>query len=252
MNGFPVFIKECPPGAYEMTVDITPQMTDKNGKMRIGELARQMQTITEAHFDRDAGIKNEELQKLGISWVISWSDIQLIRLPKAGEKVLLRIWPGKNKAIMYTRKYAMYTLEGEPLMATASLFLLMDQHTRTAAAQPEQMKDLTPVILEGEPKPPKMKQVMPATYAGQKQRVVQPEEIDYNGHLNNSHYLDWTEELKDTVFKQKAETKEIWIQYSKELKEGEEVTLNYLLEDQTMYLSGIHDGTEAFQVVLRT
>ena len=39
----------------------------------------------------------------GLSWVISWTDIELVRLPTKGEKVILRIWPGKNKVNLYSR-----------------------------------------------------------------------------------------------------------------------------------------------------
>ena len=84
-----------------------------------------------------------------MSWVISWTNIELERLPTKGEKVILRIWPGKNKVNLYSRIYAMYTEAGEPLMATSSLFLLMDQNTRTVAAQPEEMKIMNPSLLPG-------------------------------------------------------------------------------------------------------
>ena len=43
-------------------------------------------------------------------------------------------------------------------MATSSLFLLMDQNTRTVAAQPEEMKIMNPVIIAGEPNLPKLQQ----------------------------------------------------------------------------------------------
>ena len=138
--GVPLFTTECPQGVYQIAFEITEDMINETGRMSIGALARQMQHITESHFNQEAGLTGEALLAKGLSWVISWTNIELLRLPEKGEQVILGIWPGKNKVNLYSRIYAMYTADGEPLMATSSLFLLMDQNTRTVAAQPEEMK----------------------------------------------------------------------------------------------------------------
>lgn len=246
----PKFTDTCVDGVYEITFEVTPQMADENGRMRIGDLTRQMQRATEGHFDRYAGLTGEELRQLGITWVIAWSDIQSIRLPNIGEHIILRTWAGKNRAALYTRKYAMYGGDGEPLMTTASLFLLMDQTTRSMAQQPKQMKDISPVLVEGEPKPPKMKQKMPAEFTQNRIRTVKPEEIDFNGHLNNAHYLDWAEELLEDDLRRSQEPKHIWIEYARELQKGASVSLSYTWEDQTMYLVGEHEDQTVFSMIL--
>ena len=129
--GVPAFTAEHTKGVCQITFEISDEMINADGRMGIGSLARQMQKITEIHFDQEAGLTGEELLAKGLSWVISWTDIELVRMPNKGEKVILRIWPGKNKVNLYSRVYAMYTEAGEPLMATSSLFLLMDQVTRS-------------------------------------------------------------------------------------------------------------------------
>ena len=198
--GVPAFTAEHTKGVCQITFEISDEMINADGRMGIGSLARQMQKITEIHFDQEAGLTGEELLAKGLSWVISWTDIELVRMPNKGEKVILRIWPGKNKVNLYSRVYAMYTEAGEPLMATSSLFLLMDQVTRRVAVQPEEMKIINPVIISGEPNLPKLQQKFPKVYRNQLLRTVSTEEIDYNGHLNNSRYLDWTEALLDEEF----------------------------------------------------
>ena len=120
--GVPAFTAEHTKGVCQITFEISDEMINADGRMGIGSLARQMQKITEIHFDQEAGLTGEELLAKGLSWVISWTDIELVRMPNKGEKVILRIWPGKNKVNLYSRVYAMYTEAGEPLMATSSLF----------------------------------------------------------------------------------------------------------------------------------
>ena len=246
--GVPAFTAEHTKGVCQITFEISDEMINADGRMGIGSLARQMQKITEIHFDQEAGLTGEELLAKGLSWVISWTDIELVRMPNKGEKVILRIWPGKNKVNLYSRVYAMYTEAGEPLMATSSLFLLMDQVTRRVAVQPEEMKIINPVIISGEPNLPKLQQKFPKVYRNQLLRTVSTEEIDNNGHLNNSRYLDWTEALLDEEFYAEHTPKKIWVQYAKELQEGEKAKIQYVWEEDVMYLRGVHNGEESFLV----
>lgn len=244
----PEFKSECPKGVCQITFKITEEMVNANGRMSIGALARQMQQITEMHFDLEAGLTGEELLAKGLGWVISWTNIELMRLPEKGENVILRIWSGKNKVNLYSRIYAMYTEVGEALMATSSLFLLMDQTTRTVAVQPEEMKIMNSVTIAGEPNLPKLQQKFPGEYRNQNIRTVSADEIDYNGHLNNSRYLDWAEDLLDEAFYASHTPKTVWVKYAKELREGESATLQYTWEEDVMYLRGVHNGEESFLV----
>lgn len=243
---FPEYTDKCPEGAYQFETEVLKEQTDSFGRMRIGDLARQMQMLTEMHFDRNAGLSIDELIAQGKSWIITWTDIRINRLPKAGEKILMRIWPGKNKSVMYSRKYAFYTLGGDPLMVTTSLFLLMNRKTRGVAEPPEQMKNMRSIEIAGEPAYPRMRIPFPDEYHNSIIRKVSAGEIDHNGHLNNSHYLDWAEDLLDDSYQEKHEPKEIWVQYTKELREGQQVLLKFTWEKDTMYLRGSDGEKESF------
>jgi acyl-ACP thioesterase len=72
-------------------------------------------------------------------------------------------------------------------------------------------------------------------------RTVAHEEIDLNGHLNNTHYLDWA----DGLMGEKTPTS-LWVQYVKELMEGQEVTLRYELGEDGLYVRGSSVAAESF------
>ena len=245
---FPIYTEKCPDNVLEMIIQVKPEQTDRRGRMRLGDLARQMQILTEEHFDRFSGLTIDQLNEKDLSWIIAWSELQIERLPAAGEQIRMRVWAGKKKAVLHTRKYAFYTMDGHPLITTSSLFILMDRNTRQAAADPEQLKSAAVVQLQDEPKAPKMSIQFPDAYANRKERIVSPEEIDYNGHLNNSHYLDWTEELPEDSYLETHVPKMVWIEYSKELKEGQKAEMSYEIRNDLMYVRGLHDGSPSFRV----
>ena len=66
--GVPVFTAEHTKGVCQIMFEISDEMTNSDGRMSIGSLARQMQRITEIHFDQEAGLTGEELLAKGMSW----------------------------------------------------------------------------------------------------------------------------------------------------------------------------------------
>lgn len=247
---FPQFTEECPNGMYEMTMEVGWDQVDSHGRMRIGDLARQMQILTERHYDRYSGSTMQALTDSGLSWIIAWSELQICRLPALGEQIRMRVWGAKKKAVMHVRKYAFYTMDGEPLVTTASLFVLMDQKTRQMAADPAGMEQ-TPVIrIPDEPNAPKMSMQFPDAYAQSLERTVAPEEIDYNGHMNNSHYLDWAECLPDEGYLGTHIPRRVWIEYTKELREEQKALLHYDIGSDILYVQGSCEGEPSFRIRL--
>lgn len=243
----PRYTIECPQGVYEKQIVITADMTDASGLMRPGDLAREMEKITASHLET-CGIGWEEQQRMGKSWVIAWTSIEITRLPSEQMRVILRVWPGKNKTMMYTRRYAFYTADGALLACAASLFVLMDQETRKAAAPAEPLCAVPVVVLEGEPKLPKLQIDFPERLEGCCERIVAKEEIDQNGHLNNARYLDWAEDLlRESGLRMQAPER-IWVRYNRELTEGQRVTLEYEAKDGAFYLQGSAEGMVSFQI----
>jgi acyl-ACP thioesterase len=215
-------------------------MTGLSGQVRPGDLAREMEKITEEHLGI-LGLDRNSLKAEGKIWVIAWTQIHISRLPELGEQVILRIWPGKMKAMMQVRKYAFYTADGDPLACAASIFVMMDANTRGFAAPSEILKYLPVVELPGEPELPPMRMNFPAELEKTLSRTVAAEEIDLNGHLNNTYYLDWA----DGLMGEKTPTS-LWVQYVKELMEGQEVTLRYELGEDGLYVRGSSVAAESF------
>lgn len=247
---FPEYLVPCPEGVMERTFQVTKDQTDACGRMRRSDLARQMEKITEAHLF-SCGLDAKSLKEEGKAWVIAWTSIWIAELPKEGENVILRVWTGKQKAVMYTRKYGFYSETGKPLVSAASLFLLMDLNTRSVAAPSEKMKMIPNITIPGEASLPAMREALPETFEKQVIRSVQATEIDKNGHMNNTCYLDWAEDLREAEGYGAGMPTHIWVQYSKELQEGETAGLRYTIQEDAFALQGVSDAGEAFSVFMK-
>lgn len=249
MTGIADYTKTCPEGVYEAEFKVTKEMTAGNEQMQPGDFARELEKITEAHL-RSFGMNRESLLEEKKIWVISWNDIRISRLPKVGETVILRVWAGKKRAGMFSRFYGCYSAQGEALAGASSFFTLIDAETRTIAAPTEKIEQIPVVSLANEGKLPKMIQVFPENFAQQTERVVAPDEIDKNGHLNNTHYIDWAEDVvKDACGEERMPTS-VWIRYEKELLVNEAVTLKYTMEKDKLYLQGFRGEELSFSVIL--
>ena len=244
----PAYTDACPDGVFELIATVNEDQTDQNGTMRPADLIRQIQVMVENHLDRYSGTTVKALQEAGLSWIIVWNELTIQRLPKTGEQIRMRVWAGKKQMVMHTRKCAVYAMDGEPLVSMAALFILMDQKTRKMADDPPELEQQKIVKIPGEPKPPKMMMAFPDAFSDEIERTVQPDEIDKYGHMNNAHYLDWMDALRENTSLKGRDPQKIWIEYTKEMLEGYRVLLQYTVSDNTLYLMGSSRGEQRFLI----
>ncbi len=215
----------------------------------LGDIARLFQRITENAMDK-LGTGYYQLKEKELIWVICFSDIRIKRMPAEGETIEIYSWPGKDRFGMYSRKYAMYTGDGESLITCASLFSIVDQNTRKMIASGDAGFSFPVVEFADEPPLPKMNEKGGVTSQVQ-QHAVSVHEIDKNDHVNNSFYLDWAENLLgDCADKQLAAIKRVWISYAREIRMGETVVFQYGSEKDTLFVKGKVGDDNCFKVLL--
>lgn len=247
MIQIPEYTKTYPEGVYEKTFTVTEEITGGKATLSAGDFSRLMQGITEDHLET-YGMTHQSLMDESRIWVISWTLLKIRRLPAVGEQVLLRIWPGKNKAGMHTRKYALYTAAGEPLAGAGSFFSLMDAAERKIALPTKEMQAIPVVKCENEPDLPRLMIPFPQELPDSIQRIVAADEIDNNGHLNNSFYIDWAVELAAAVYNMRQSPESVWVRFSRELLEGETVILKSICAGDAVYIQGCVGSAESFSV----
>lgn len=233
-------------GVYKKDYEIRAEHVDAAGKVTAGTLARFMQNMTEDHM-RAYGITFESLLAKDLIWVIVCSQIEFLRLPKEGEIVEQYSWAGGEKFGMHSRRYAFFTKEGEELLHAASLFLLVNKDSRALSKPIEETVSLPIVVIEGEPKLPKMMQKYPLLSFAQKRQAAHTE-IDHNNHVNNACYIDWLYEIITPEYLRSTDIKGMWIQYEKEVVLGDEIELKFVNAGDSVFVRGSVAGADCFKI----
>lgn len=226
-------------GVYKDTMLIARQYA-------LGDIARILQSVTEKAMD-ELGIGYYFLKAKNLIWVICFLDISIKRMSEEGEVMEIYSWPGKNRFGMYSRRYAMFSAEGECLITSTSLFSTVDKNTRKLISSAEVSIQFPVIEFTGEPALPDMKKKEIRTPFKQ-QHAVSIHEIDRNDHVNNSFYLDWSENLMgDSADIMAEKIKRVWINYAREIRMGETVVFQYGWDNDALFVKGMVGEDNCFK-----
>lgn len=222
---------------YIKPLTITAADCDMFGRLRPATMLRLIQG---AGFEQAElfGLGNDRIWGQGLLWVIGRTVAEIRRLPGSDEQLELLTWPGKSRKIFLPRSYELRTPDGETLVQTKSIFLLLnaaDRHTVTPASIGLEIPECHGMNELEDPAP---RIHFPNALDGQRKRSPQYSELDLNGHLNNTHYLSWCEDLLSVDYHRDHYPRSFWIEYRKEVRPENEVQMNYTLQDNTLFVDG--------------
>ncbi|MEE8807449.1 MAG: acyl-ACP thioesterase domain-containing protein [Lactimicrobium sp.] len=160
--------------------------------MRLSRLYEYLQEISILDTEQ-LGAGEKVTRDHGILWVVVQQRVQIARLPKYGEHVLLSSWPGTCVHVLFPRYYEMKDDHGNVLVKGSALWALMDAETRKVVF-PERRHIVVPAE-ERQSQAPLPVQLK-AEETGKKQSFTVPFSwCDMNGHMNNARYLDLGDDL---------------------------------------------------------
>ncbi|MEM7654839.1 MAG: acyl-ACP thioesterase domain-containing protein [Bacteroidota bacterium] len=169
------------------------RVSEVNPNRRIG-LASLWQLMQEAAWENAASLKAStyDLQKRGITWVMSRGRIEVFRYPKHRETITVETWPsGQERSFLY-RDYRVYDAEGTLIAQATTTWLVLDFEERKMVSVPQ---DLGDILLTPEEKPPlersRGKMSLPDPKHAGTLIPVQFHDLDINQHVNNSRYIRW-------------------------------------------------------------
>ena len=206
---------------------------DMYRRLRPSVLLAMFQDCSEA-LTEGWGVGLEAMISRGIIWVAAKTGCTVMRLPTHGEPVVIRGWAGRCRSGIYPFRYTIDDENGTRLIDGCSLWVLSDLETHSMLAPNVPRIDLPTPEPENAPLP-RMSPVKPAREPLHTPRRVQYSEVDINGHLTNTRYLDWVCDLADEKFHRTHPVTGLRVNYRAETFPEEEIMLDWELTEQRLW-----------------
>lgn len=212
---------------HNFTVDDTA--VDCFGRLKLSALLYYAQEAAGKHSDLlGAGYNTLASQRL--FWAVTRHRVQITRLPMRGETITLETWPMPTTKVAYPRSIIAFDQQGNELFRSISLWVLMDLDDRTMVLPGKSGVTVNGSLTGNEIAVPKS--IIPKAMSNQDLRRVTYSCLDRNGHMNNTRYLDWVDDLLPGSFHSDHSAREFVICYHNEAMEGQQISLNWELSEQ--------------------
>lgn len=207
---------------YQMKMKISFDMADMNGHIKLPDVillslqVSGMQSI-------ELGVSDKTiLEDYNLVWIITDYDIEVARLPHFAEEITIETEALSYNRLFCYRRFTIYDEAGQELIHMMATFVLMDRDSRKVhAVEPEivvpYQSDFDKKLIRG-PRYEPLEELVSKDYH------VRFYDLDMNGHVNNSKYLDWIFEVMGADFLTQYIPKKINLKYVKEVRPGGVIT----------------------------
>ena len=209
---------------YRQQELVNTSRADCFGRLRPEALLSLMQEAAGMHCYA-LGVGRDVLGARNLFWAVVRQRVQIQRLPVIGETMTLETWPGEATRASYPRYTVGRDKNGEILFRGAALWLMMDGDSR-AMILPGKSGLMVPgtqreeqIALPGS--------LPPAVLGHEETRRVRYSELDANGHMSNTRYLNWLEDLFPAQYHRDHPLQEFQISYLSEAREGQEIHMSW-------------------------
>ncbi len=194
-------------------------------------------------------VDREKLMHKHLFWAVTRNRVQITRLPRLHEKITVETWPMPTTRVAYPRSVVAYDAAGNELFRSISLWVLMDENTRAMILPGKSGVEVAGTLTGSELPVPRAVATRPMENVAVK--TVGYTLLDQNGHMNNTRYMDWVDDLLPAAFHAGHPVQEFTVCYLSEAREGEEIHLHYELSDgPTLTVDAQRQGAHIFSAQL--
>lgn len=208
---------------YQEKIFINSNDVDDHYDLKIPTIFKYLQQVSTNHAEM-IGLGKKDTVDKGMFWVITRMEVKILKMPKMLETITVTTHPGDLMMFIFPRHYQVYNEKKELCIVAHASWVLLDINTHKVLMKPfgdgytfkgESSKDDLPmpgrIIFDN------LNKI--------ETRKVRYGDIDLNGHLNNTKYIDYIIDTHDISFYKKYRVKEILINYEKEIQNGDNVDL---------------------------
>ena len=161
---------------------------------------------------------NEYINSLGITWVITQTEVTINRLPQVGEKITIVTEPTEFNRYFCYRSFWVYDSNETELLKIDMSFVLMDIENRKMSSVDAEL--MAPY------ESPQVKKI-------RRWPKIEKVELDSNHHVNNAMYFNWLIDVLGYDFMTQHEPTYVNVKFDKEVLYGNDIESFYeIIEDE--------------------
>lgn len=232
---------------YSQEIRIASYQTDLCARLKPSAILEIMQELAGVHAELlDVG--RTRLSPMNLAWVLTRVEVRMERYPVSGELITVETFPMPNRRVFFPRYFIFRDAQGQQIGCAGSLWVVLDITTRKmgnpaeiAAMMPDN-RDLTAPM------------GMPATVedipgdALEAQRLPVYTDLDMNGHVNNTRYLDWCCNALGINVMRSHIMNSFSVNYNQEILPGQKLRTVLHLAGERFSFSGFEGDVRHFDV----
>ena len=228
---------------YRREYIVSNNDVDNRFQLKVPAIFRYFQDVA-LFATEDAKVDSISLSQRNIDWVITRMAVEIIRLPKCDEVIYVHTYPGKNMAMLYPRYFFITDKDDNVIVRCSSIWALIDNSTRKVIVDRDVISKL-PEEKRDDQLPMPEKIPLPEEFTFIENRKIHYSDLDFNSHMNNVRYVELLMDVKDSEFYKNNQPSFILLNYMKEIKEKESVSVS-TSGSNPLTISVSTDGSLAF------
>ena len=226
---------------YVQNFEITDIAADCFGRLKPSMILFFAQEIAGKHCV-ELSVDYDTLEKKRLFWAVTRHKVQITRMPVRGETIRIETWPMPTTRVAYPRSMVAYDAQDNELFRAISIWVLMDLDKRSMILPGKSGISVEGTLRGNELTVPGGLAAKPLDHHAE--RTVCFTDLDRNGHMNNTRYLDWISDLLPSMFHKERTVKEFTVCYLSEAMEGQNLTLNWDFPEDGSLLVDAHRKEE--------
>lgn len=187
-----------------------------------------------------------DLLKIDRAWVLVNTKYTVLKSVKMFEKVVVKTWPLAPRGVRYQREYQIINAQGEVVVIGSQTWTIIDLKNRKILPAGDVYTSLNGEFLQDKNYQEKLMRIPQAVVSVTAEANIKmlPSDLDVNGHVNNVRYAKF---VYDNANLQNGEYfKELQIDYHKELKSDQVISLKLDKKDDILHAVGTSDEAVHF------
>ena len=232
---------------YVQHYEITDIAVDRYGRLKPGMILFLAQEVAGQHCNV-LSVDYDTLAEKRMFWAVTRHRVQISRLPLRGETIRIETWPMPTTRVAYPRSVVAYDEEGRECFRAISLWVLMDIDKRSMILPGKSGISVLGTLRGNELDSPNG--LVAKQLRCHQSRTVRFTDLDRNGHMNNTKYLDWISDLLPSSFHENHYPREMTVCYLSESREGQTLDLSWdFLEDGCLQVDAHRKNEEKYERV---